>query len=77
MIRVAHMVNAEWYQDFCADYTKRRTKPRHRRKHDTKIERTTTIKALERIIKGDTSGTYAERLMPYLLAQIERMKGNT
>lgn len=62
-IRVPVSVNAEWYRRFCRKYQSSRHKyPKLR----TIIRRETTINALRRIMRGDLSGVYAERLMPFL-----------
>ena len=58
--RVCISVNAVWYQEFCQSYTRPRRK-RYRRAR-TIIKRQETIRALGRIIAGNTSGVYAERL---------------
>ena len=69
-IRVPKSTNAEWYQRLCRQWerpTKRYPKPR------TIIKRCDTIKALGRIIKGDTTGVYAERLLPFIEEATERI----
>lgn len=63
-IRVVVSYNPQWYQDFCADYTKRRKRPRHRQKHDTSIKRSHTLRALMEIYEGQACTVYAQRLLP-------------
>lgn len=59
-IRVVCSVNCEWYRRFCAEYARQRGRsPKFR----TFIKRCDTIKALNRMIVGDRSTTYARRLM--------------
>jgi hypothetical protein len=61
-VRVAVSRNAPWYQDFCGRYLSHRVS-RRRRRARTLIKRRCTIRALERMIAGDCSGLYAERLL--------------
>lgn len=58
--RVVVETNAEWYQEFCASYTRAR-RTRYRRER-TIIKRRDTGNALKRLIAGNISGVYAERL---------------
>jgi len=58
--RICISVNAAWYQEFCQSYTRAR-RGRFRRPR-TFIKRQCTIEALRRMIGGNTSGVYAERL---------------
>lgn len=46
-IRVVVSKNPPWYRKLCESYSKNRTKPRKRRKHDTAIKRSHTFRALE------------------------------
>lgn len=74
MVRQAEEENAEWYRNFCRQYTSGRKRPRRRRKaklHDTLIKRAQTVKALERILEGRTQSPYVERLMPFLKERVE------
>lgn len=59
--RVVVSQNAPWYQTLCESYTRTRRK-RYRRAF-TIIKRCHTIRALERMIAGDLSGVYAERIL--------------
>ena len=62
-IRVPVSVNACWYRRLCSRHkVGRRRYPKPR----TIIKRCHTIKALHRIIAGNTDGVYAERLMPFV-----------
>ena len=69
-IRVCVSVNAEWYSSFCKQFMRsRRRYPKSR----TFIKRCNTIAALKRIIRGVTTGVYAERLLPFVEEMMERM----
>jgi hypothetical protein len=60
-IRVAVSVNCNWYKELCSMYLrsyKRRPKPR------TIIRRQHTVKALQRMLKGDKTTVYAQRILP-------------
>jgi len=61
--RVVCNRNAEWYRHFCADHLSHRHGrfPRPR----TYIKRGATMKALARLIAGETNTIYAQRLLPY------------
>lgn len=69
-IRMVEMQNPKWYRDFCSLYKSDRN-DRSTRFH-TAIKRAWTIKALKRIIKGETRGVYIERLLDF----IEQNSGN-
>ena len=56
-IRLAVCTNCEWYREFCGNHTKYR-----RGRHRTYIKRCHTIAALQRMIDGDITTTYAKRL---------------
>ena len=56
-IRLVVCANCEWYREFCDSYTKFR-----RGRYRTYIKRCHTIAALQRMINGDTTTTYAQRL---------------
>lgn len=59
-VRAIVSVNCEWYQRFCANYIRaRRRYPKIR----TYIKRRNTEVALKRMLKGDLSGVYAERIL--------------
>ncbi|MFN3925671.1 MAG: hypothetical protein ACK4K6_18870 [Pseudarthrobacter sp.] len=51
MIRVVQATNPEWYRRLCADYPKRRSRPRNKRKPDTRIVRKTVRSILVNWIK--------------------------
>ncbi len=61
-IRVVVSTNAFWYQRFCADYMS--TRKRHPRPR-TFIKRRETIAALKRMIHGDRTTEYAQRILRY------------
>ena len=69
-IRMVEIQNPKWYRDFCSLYRSARN-DRSTRFH-TAIKRAWTIKALKRIIAGETSGVYVERLLDF----IEQNSGN-
>ena len=59
-IRVVVSTNAYWYQKLCENHVRgRRRYPRPR----TIIKRRETVKALKRMIAGDYSSEYAERIL--------------
>jgi hypothetical protein len=63
-IRVTVSVNCEWYRFFCRRYKigrRRYPKPR------TIIRRQHVVAALERMIRGNMKGVYAERLLKFAL----------
>ena len=61
--RIAVSKNAEWYSAFCKKYLSTRRKyPRPR----TFIKRNDTIKALRKIIRGETDGIYIDRLLNFI-----------
>lgn len=68
-IRVPVSVNAEWYRHFCRLYGDNRTNRRMRQR--TMIKRCHTIAALKRLIAGNSSSLYAERLIAF----VERERG--
>jgi hypothetical protein len=61
-VRAVQSANADWYRDFCNKYPSRRKGFKTR----TRIKRRETIKALEKILSGDFSGVYSERLLNYI-----------
>ena len=61
-VRVPVSVNAEWYSWFCKKYT---TSRRRFQKTRTIIKRRDTIRALRRLIVGNTRGIYAQRLIEF------------
>jgi hypothetical protein len=73
-IRVAHEHNAEWYQDFCSEYTARRKRPRRKRLHDTLIKRSNTRRGLLEIINGRCDSIYAQRLRDFIEHRIKCKK---
>lgn len=56
-VRLVICANCEWYREFCNNYTKFR-----RGRDRTYIKRCHTIAALQRMINGDVTSTYAQRL---------------
>lgn len=66
-IRIAVSHNAQWYQEFCADYPKRRSVPRFRKLPDTAIKRAHTLRALQEIANGKAETLYAQRLLPVII----------
>lgn len=75
MIRVAHIANPGWYQEFCGLYEKSGVLPKRRRKFQTKIARHAVIRALERISDGRPRNTlYCDRLIRFA-RQKDREKG--
>lgn len=72
-IRAAHESNCEWYQKFCKSFSS--TRRRKNRLFDTMIKRQHTIKALERIMKGEARGVYTSRLMPLVEEKLKEMRG--
>ena len=63
-VRGATSVNAEWYSRFCRSYSHRHS--RRYPKVRTFIKRGCTIKALERLVRGDNHGVYAARLLDFI-----------
>ena len=69
--RIVVNQNTQWYQDFCACYQscswvyRNGKKTKRKKRCRTYIKRCDTIAALKRMIKGDFSGEYAERLIYY------------
>lgn len=57
-LRVVVDTNCPWYQQLCSKHVRFR-----RGRYRTIIKRSHTIKCLERLIKGDLSGVYAERIL--------------
>lgn len=70
--RVVISQNTKWYQDFCACYTscswiyRNGKKTRRKKRVRTFIKRCDTISALKRMVNGNYSGEYAERLSYYV-----------
>jgi hypothetical protein len=69
MIRAVQESNADWYRSYCDRYQSSRRRRSH--KSDTRIKRAHTVKALERVIRGQLDSAYAERLEPFIR---QRMK---
>lgn len=68
-IRAVYNRNPDWYQQLCALHLTHRTKPRRGRRAagDTIIKRRNTLRALEKISKGQFAGSiYIDRLMPFV-----------
>ncbi len=65
-LRAAESQNPDWYRKFAGQYTNCRGLGRKRmRRPRTNISRVRTITALRRILAGDRSGIYAERLTEF------------
>jgi len=60
-IRVSVSVNCEWYSRLCAAHTAQRRK--RYRKPRTIIKRCVTLKALDRMSRGNMTGVYAARII--------------
>ncbi len=60
-IRVPVSKNPEWYSELCKRHIKQRVT--RFRKPRTIIKRRDTLAALRRLIEGDDSGVYAERIL--------------
>lgn len=58
--------NPRWYQRFCAEWPKNRSRPRRKNKPDTRIVRANTIAALYEIASGRAATQYAQRLLPHV-----------
>lgn len=71
-IRVVTGHNPDWYRKFCNQYPPSRSKPRQgkRGQRDTRIKRNHTIRALNEIIAGRCETEYAQRLFPFVEAQM-------
>lgn len=69
-IRAVQYQNAAWYRKFCSLYPSSRKGFKTR----TRIKRAAAIKALERIIAGNTAGIYAERLLKFIEAENDRIE---
>lgn len=65
-VRTVQSSNPGWYREFCSLYHCRRRKPRHRAKYDTLIRRRATLAALRRMLKGDRTSVYAQRLLRFI-----------
>lgn len=64
-IRAVQESNAEWYQHFCRSHQSSRRRNRHN-DNDTKIKRSHTIAALERMMRGSFDSIYAQRLLKFI-----------
>ncbi len=71
-LRIVEDWNPGWYREFCAAYPAGRSRPRRRRKADTAIKRSHTLRALAEIAGGRCESVYAQRLLPVVVAQAER-----
>jgi hypothetical protein len=65
--RVRISENAQWYQEFCAEYPSKRKV--RKGKFDTIIRRNATINGLNRVIAGDRKTVYAKRLIEFMGGQ--------
>src|SRR4051794_35935647 len=63
-VRCVQSQNPVWYRKFCELYPSGRQ--RRSWKPDTRIKREQTVRALKRIIDGDYSGEYADRLLHFI-----------
>ena len=70
--RVVQETNPRWYQKFCTDWPSNRSRPRRRRKPDTRIKRQATLRALREIASGHCRTEYAARLLPVVVEETER-----
>lgn len=71
MLRALQSANAVWYQKFNQQYTSIRGRGRKRYKRArTFIVRSEVIKALDRMLEGDFSKVYAERLLVFVEHEI-------
>jgi hypothetical protein len=74
-IRAVESQNAKWYQEFCSKYTSIRGRGHKRYKRArTMISRIRTVEALNRMLAGDLSGAYAERLLEQARVTIANRK---
>lgn len=66
-IRAAESQNPDWYKKFAGQFTNCRGRGRKKmRRPRTIISRVRTVAALRRILAGDRSGIYAERLTEFV-----------
>lgn len=72
-VRVVEEENPQWYQEFCAEYPSYRSWPRRRSKPDTAIKRSHTLRALGEMAQGGVSTEYAQRLLPYVEAETQKI----
>ncbi len=56
--------NVDWYRRLCLAFPS--TRKRVHRKHDTLIKRQHTLAALNRMLRGNLKGRYAERILQIL-----------
>lgn len=71
MLRALQSANAVWYQKFNQQYTSIRGRGRKRyRRARTYIKRQWTLDALTRMLDGDFTGVYAERLLVFVEHEI-------
>lgn len=76
-VRVVDEQNPVWYQEFCATYSpSKRARPRQRKKPDTYIKRSHTIRALGEIGTGKADSLYAQRLVPFIEREMARLPKN-
>ncbi len=69
-VRGAVEKNAEWYSKFCSLYSHRHS--RRYPKVRTFIKRQWTIRALERLKRGENAGLYAARLLAFIESYTRR-----
>ena len=71
-VRAVQEQNCDWYRQLCDEHQSSRR--RRSFKSDTRIKRQHTIRALERMSRGDLRGTYAERLKKYVEVKAREMR---
>lgn len=64
--RVVCERNPAWYRELCRQYPSQRSRPRRRRKPDTRIKRRHTMRALAEIEDGRVESEYAKRVYPFV-----------
>lgn len=74
--RAAIESNPEWYSRFCSLYMRRRLRKDkkredYRRKPKTIIDRKATLRGLERLLEGNVSSLYAERLLDFIRRDLD------
>lgn len=62
-IRCVASQNTPWYQDYCRQWEARRTRPRRKLLHDTRVKRRETILALQGLLNGGTRSIYVNDLL--------------
>lgn len=76
-VRVVDEQNPVWYQEFCLYHSNsKRRRMRQRKKPDTYIKRAHTLRALGEIASGVAVTLYAQRLLPFIEQELERLPTN-